>query len=243
VNPPDWYRDARQHVAEVFSRSTAAGPASVSLSPSGRYRLEVTTHLTGPQTWAYSRGRVSRVSDGHLVAQVDRNFSAFPASWSEGHPTGHDYLVCGEDYQCQTIIELDTAVRVDHVPAAARTGGGFCWAAHYPSPDGKLIFVDGCVWAGPYELVLYDFSQPLRLPYRELRRWPVWKVEGFQTDGSFVFEYELEVRTSDNRPVRDLTEEEQEQLDSAPDYKAVARERTFRVRWFPTGDEECTPLD
>ena len=95
----------------------------------------------------------------------------------------------------------------------------------------------------PYELVPCDFSQPLRLPYHELRRWPVWKVEGFQPDGSFVFEYEEEVRISDNRPVRDLTEEEQDQLDSAPDYKAVAQERTFRVHWFPTGDEECTALD
>lgn len=47
----------------------------------------------------------------------------------------------------------------------------------------KLIVVDGCYWAGPYELVFYDFSNPMGIPYKELFRvevdniknWDDWK--------------------------------------------------------------------
>jgi hypothetical protein len=85
---------------------------------------------------------------------------------------------------------------------------GFCWAAHYPSPCGRWLFVDGCVWAAPYELVLFDFGAPLALPYPELGRWPIHTVHGWQADGAFVFEYTVEVRRSDDVPLDQLLEAE-----------------------------------
>lgn len=47
----------------------------------------------------------------------------------------------------------------------------------------KLIVFDGCYWACPYELVFYDFSNPMNVPYNELSRvdvdsvlnWDSWK--------------------------------------------------------------------
>lgn len=239
---PRWYVEKREEVAQVFQRASVVSVETHG-SPSGRYRLEVARLSTGPNTWEYSRGRVLALPEGRLLSQVDRNYGAFPFSWCEVHPSGHAFLVCGEDYQGQTVIELDTGRRVDFVPPGTREGVAFCWAAHYPSPDGSLLFVDGCVWACPYELVLYDFSRPMELPYRELRRWPVWEVRGFQSDGSFVFEYPVEVRRSDDKPVSGLSDEEQRQLDEAPRYDDVVREKKYRVTWHPDMREDVVALD
>ena len=238
---PDWYLRKREQLAEALARS-AVGETTVHLSPSGSYRLEVAPFA--PEAggyWGYTRGRVI-ASDGRCIADVVRNYAAFPFSWCENHHNGHSYLVCGEDYQCQTVIELDTGRRVDHVDPSAELGGGFCWAAHYPTRDGRFMFVDGCIWAGPYELVLFDFCQPFDLPYRELRRWPVWEVQGFRDDGSFVFEILEEVRISDGKPVAELPAAEQEALDNAPEYSDVIRERTRRVTWRPDLTVEIDPL-
>lgn len=71
------------------------------------------------------------------------------------------------DYQGQTVIELDTGRHVNHLPSSASRGHGFCWASINPSPTGKLVAVEGCYWACPYELRFYDFSEPMLPP------WPV----------------------------------------------------------------------
>jgi hypothetical protein len=87
------------------------------LSPSGKYRLVVTSYTTG------TLGVITRVADGEEIARVDRNYHSFEHTWIEDHPSGHDYLVCGEDYQGQTVIELDTGARGD---GAQRSRGESC---------------------------------------------------------------------------------------------------------------------
>ena len=66
------------------------------LSPSGKYRLVVTRHGTGPGTWNYSKGRVYRKTNAggwELFAEICRNYGSFPFAWVEGHKDGDDYLV------------------------------------------------------------------------------------------------------------------------------------------------------
>ncbi len=246
---PDWYARKRREVAARCASATPVEQTSHH-SPSGRHRLEVTRLSLGSTRTPFSRGRVFRGSGAEPIAVVERNFGAFPFSWCEGHPSGHDYLVCGEDYQGQTVVELDTGARVDHVDPAAEQGGGFCWAAHYPSPgsaarsgEAPCLFVDGCIWAGPYEIVLFDFATPMRLPYRELGRWPGSRVIGWQSDGSFVFEQAIEVRRSDDTPLSELDEATRDAIELSADYRALARERTFRACWRPGVPLERTALD
>lgn len=130
----EWYIEKRKAIDAVFAKAEPNfDDAETTLSPSGRYSLEVTPHSNGPQSWSYSKGIVRLFETGAQIAEIKRNLGAFPHSWSENHPTGHDYLIAGEDYQGQTIIELDTGKRLDYVPDAAEPGFGFCWAAHYPS--------------------------------------------------------------------------------------------------------------
>lgn len=200
---------------EHHFRDDNALQAQTHASPSGAYRVLITQHPTGPGTWAYSRGRVFEGASNTLIAEVRRNFSAFPFSWVEQHASGHDYLVCGEDYQGQTVIELDSGRRVDYRPEEANRGQAFCWAAHWPSPDGRLLAVDGCYWACPYEVLIVDFSQPMTAPWPIVYRAP--SADAAFDDAKFLrwtsptsctLEVSYDVRTSDGKRLDALSEDE-----------------------------------
>lgn len=140
----------------------------------GRYELHISRHSTGKNTWNYSKGRIYR--DGQLIETVYRNYGAFPHLFIEQHQNGHDYLLCGEDYQGQTVIELDTGRRRDSMSNGSEKGHGFCWADYRYDKVSSIITVDGCYWACPYEYKFFDFSDPME------RGWPEIECEGGYID-------------------------------------------------------------
>lgn len=141
--------------------TTEHEPPDVHASPSGKYTLNIASRATKPGCWNHTRGTV--LLGDQEIAAVDRNYSSFPFCWIEGHPDGHDYLLCGANYQGQTLIRLDTGERWDYLPPEAYEGFGFCFAAMTPSPDGRTLAVEGCYWGASYEVRMYDFTEP-RLP-------------------------------------------------------------------------------
>ena len=236
----DWYRKEREDLAKSFEMAKRDDEELEShLSPSGKYRLEITSYDNG----TYSQGKIQYAQSEELITVVVRNYGHFPFAWCEGHPSGHDYLICGEDYQGQTIIELDTGQRVDFIPDEAEQGHGFCGVAFYPAPDGRYLFVDGCFWGCPYELILFDFSKPLILPYQELNRWLVNEVQGFQPDGSFLFNYAIEIRLSDGKPLGDFTDAEWNEFNLNRSNKELYGRRIIRVKWNSDGTTEEIPIE
>lgn len=229
----DWRAEKRARIDAVFAESERVGVVQ-HRSPSGRYELEVVSWQR-TKGWTYAEGIVRRVHDGDPIAVIQRNYPAFPFTWCEGHPNGHDYLVAGEDYQGQTVIELDTGGRADHLPDEAEQGHGFCWAAHYLSSDKTLLVIDGCIWAGPYELVAFDFTRLLALPYPELHRWTgdLGTVDGFDDTGTLSWTFTVDVRMSDGKPCAELTDDEDaELLDDTGKYRPDAfGTHTYRARW------------
>jgi hypothetical protein len=131
------------------------------LSPSGRHRLVMRYYDQGDGYWRYSRGTVYRVSDGAEVADVKRNYSTFHHSFvTKGRD---EYLISGRSYMGQTVVNLETALELNDEAWKAEQGYcGFelCWAAHWLSPDGNTLVVNGCVWGGPYGFHFFDFTDP-----------------------------------------------------------------------------------
>jgi hypothetical protein len=154
------YAAKRNSINEYFVPENA-GESHEKLSPSGLYKLKITRYTTTKGGWSYSQGLVFRQGSDEPIAEIRRNYTSFPFSWIENHPNGHPYLVCGEDYQGQTVIELDTGKRRDFVPVEAAQGAGFCWSSHEFHAETSTLVVDGCYWACPYEFRFYDFSDPM----------------------------------------------------------------------------------
>ena len=237
LSPIEKYRKHRVEMEKYFiAENEAPNPKEVT-SPSGKYRLVITSYGTKPGCWNYSRGRV--YAGETLVSDVKRNYSSFEWAWAEGHPNGHDYLLCGEDYQGQTVIELDTGKRVDSgATEDTMKGFGFCWVRISPSPDKKVLAVDGCYWACPYEVVLFDFREPMKLPLPELERWDdVEEFDAWQTEGKLLLSRTVEVRKSDGKVLYDLPDEEMEKAEAAGDVE----EKKLTKLWEPKSLTEVRP--
>lgn len=135
----------------------------------GKYKLVVTPYKVGKGYWDYTEGVVYN-QQNEIIATIQRNYSSFWYCFIEDHIDGHDYLLCGADYQGQTVIQLDTGQRVDYIPKAAKHGMGFCWIeTKQISPTN--ILVTGCYWAFPTETLVVDFTNPMVLPYPIIERW------------------------------------------------------------------------
>jgi hypothetical protein len=178
--------------------------------------LRIDRYRRGPDKWDYSRGIVRRLADGAVVADIKRNYSDFWHAWVQ-HPNGCEYLLCGEDYQGYSIINLTKNTVSTYLPPEALKGHGFCWTSVYPSPDGLILAVYGCYWAQPYEAVLYDFSNPGVLPLPELHRidpedWQVDSVIGWEDDDTLVFVCSDDVRLADGARLATLPDEERKAL-------------------------------
>lgn len=196
-----WYRRNRQESEE-------------STSPSGNFRLTIDPYSSGEDSWAYTRGRVRRAGDGKVIADVKRNFGHFWYSWVR-HSNGNEYLLCGEDYQGQTVVNLTEGNTITYFPEAGYEGTGFCWVAAFPSPDSTILAVEGCYWACPYEAVFFDFTKPEALPYKELlRAGSDMECEGWLDNDRFKLAREVRVRKADGRPYDELSEAEQDELDN-----------------------------
>ena len=154
---------------EMFAPEKADhSKAKEHLSPSGKYKLVVTPFETKPGCWSYSQGLVYAVGSDTPLFEVRRNYHSFPKTWVEDHPNGHAYLICGEDYQGQTVLELDTGNRKDFLPKSAEKGFGFCWVGHTFNAKHQMLVIDGCYWACPYEYKFFDFSDPMGIGWPEI---------------------------------------------------------------------------
>jgi|SRR3989344_3157459 len=220
----------RRKTAKIFARSTPRLRQNPEksyergreehVSPSGRYRLVVTPYDTttqeDPNTWDFTLGEVFR---GDVkIFEIQRNYSHFPFGFVEDHPNGHDYLICGENYQRYNILELDTGQRLDIPPSGIDgMGFGFCITKIVPSPDRRTLAVEGCIWGGPYDVHLYEFSEPLSGPMFRMGYASNPLEYRWESDGIFHWVGETEIRKSDGKVYDDLSEEEQDKADKEND--------------------------
>lgn len=179
-------------------------------SPSGDWLLRVTWYKTVKGAWDYTQGMVFRRGSDTPIAEVRRNYSVFSFEFIEDHPNGHPYLICGEDYQGQTVIELDTGKRRDFRPPEAKKGHGFCWAAYRFEHTHQMLIVSGCYWAAPSQFQFFDFSDPIESGWPQIHladkedyiddfdKWPVIKENGHIVTFDVKFDADDDDNDDDN---------------------------------------------
>jgi len=203
------------------------------VSSSGKYRLIITPFETKPGCWNYTQGLVYKVGSNNPITEVQRNYSSFPFLWIEKHPNGHDYLVCGQNYQGQTVIELDTGKRKDCLSDGAEEEYGFCWADYRFDANSQLLIVSGCIWACPYEYRLYDFSNPMG-GWHELScdicindfegKWPTIELDG-------TIRYYQPGMTEDGEPMDEIV--------ATQTFKREGLKLVLVSEWISEKEQEC----
>ncbi|HXA46743.1 MAG TPA: hypothetical protein VNW52_03865 [Burkholderiaceae bacterium] len=184
----DGYKVWRENFEKEFAETIQVKESiETHISPSGKFVLETSDYEKKPKSWNYSRGIVRDQTRGIVIADIKRNYGIFWHAWVV-HPNGHEYLLCGEDYQGYNVIDLSTGENAVYFPDAGFKGGGFCWVVVSPSPDGLTLAIDGCYWACPYDMVFVDFSDPTVIPLRELARFgDLDTTVGWQDERTFSF--------------------------------------------------------
>ena len=195
----EWKADKEEVFAEVERQHEKEN-----FSICGRYKLDIYKY-TQESSWNYTEGVITRLSDNKEIGSIKRNYSSFPCMFVD------NYLLCGENYQGYSIVDLEKEEHNVYFPEAGFKGNGFCWACIYGVVNNKLV-VEGCYWGGPYEVVIYDFTNPEVLPLPELNR---FDVDGYVTldSNTLTIEQELEYRKSDGALYNDLSDDEQKEMD------------------------------
>lgn len=211
------YISWRKEILAFFKLSNKIKESGKIYSPSGKFYLTISSYKTGENTWEYTRGVIKNVETQEKIADIKRNYSHFWYSWCE-HRNGNEYLLCGEDYQGQTIVNVTKKETYNYFPEAGFDGHGFCWANVYLSPNKNILAVEGCYWAAPYDIVFFDFTKPDKLPLKEIKRVEnVGGIKGWNNEGEFVYEREIEIRKSDGVLYEELSDDEQDILDNNQD--------------------------
>ncbi len=227
----EWYQEKRRQVEAAFVEAPRLPDESeIALSPSGRYRLEVSEYDAGPGAGTYSRGIVTRIEDGSILADVKRNYGHFPYTWID-HPDDNEYLLCGEDYQGYTVVDLTHGTIQTYMPEEAQTGEGFCWVTVHPAPDLRTLAVEGCFWGAPFEIHFFDFSTPAHFPLAELGGSDADYEDnsiGWETPTVFVMTCIYKIRLPDGAHYIDLSPAEQTLLDQD---RSLAGYKSETVRW------------
>jgi len=162
------YIEMRNEYFKYFQDKYKLKNQDIYFSDTKRYKLEVHYYqnIIDHNRYSYSHGIVTNMENKKTIS-IKRNIGHFIYKWII--KDNKEYLLCGQDYQGYTIVDLDNLKIIDFVPEEVYSGKGFCWASINTVEDDRLI-VEGCIWAHEYERITYDFSNPLELPYKIFER-------------------------------------------------------------------------
>lgn len=219
-----WYVKKRRNIEVRWKDSKPIlEEVQTHTSPGGKYTLKITPCIFDlHRNWVYTVGDIFTKSMGGeiQIAQIVRDHHAFPFMWCEDHPDGHDYLLCGEDYQGETIIRLNTGERVDYIEPEAESNKGFSWSEAKVSPNKTRIAIEGGYWAQGFEVHIRDFRNPFAAPYVRVGKDFVQyhdRLIGWKDDDHILIEREQEYRTSDGHPMKGLSDAERIEAIGTPD--------------------------
>lgn len=160
---PGWYLAGRRDVEPFFTQKNKHGDKTQVTSPCGKYQLDIERYKTGEHGWDYSRGIVCERKTGAKIAEIKKCAPNFWYCWVG------KFLLCAEDPQGYTVVDLENKKTYTYVDPKARAGLGFEWVEVQPSPNGRFLAVQGTYMGTGQMTVVYDFTNPTKFPLPKLR--------------------------------------------------------------------------
>lgn len=133
------------------------------LSPSRQFRVDTTNYWLKNPHWDLTKVEIYDQKLNIKIFDFFVNESRFFHGWATSNNV--DYLICAEDiFGGQTIVDLTNQKMTGYSP----NEDGFIWTDFHLSPDGKTLATVGCFWACPSIIKLFDFTNPMKLPLKEI---------------------------------------------------------------------------
>jgi hypothetical protein len=187
-----WYEERRNKVMQaVSSGKPLKGKKEKRQSSSGKYTLELTPYSVKDNKFPYySVVEIIRTSDGERMGKVIRNEADFPFLFVE-EKDGKDYLLCAEDYQGFTVINLTDGIKHDYIAEKSKRGLALRITDFYLSQNRKNLALEGFAKNKPNDIVetdeihFYIVEDFMKVPYVEVDKRIVFaydKVIGWESD-------------------------------------------------------------
>ena len=150
-----------EHRQKICLRSLVevAGSRKSISSPCGRYCME-TTEFEGDTL----RILLTRSSDHRKVFELFTDYEEFDFYHGWVSHGNQSYLLLQEMQGGQTVVDLNLELMESYYDPKDE----FIWTDFHLSPSGTKLAAEGCFWAYPWEISIYDFSAPLTLPLPRL---------------------------------------------------------------------------
>jgi hypothetical protein len=170
-----WYEDRRGKVMKAISLGKPLkGRKEKRNSPMGKYTLELVPYSVSDNRFPfYSVVEIIRTSDGDRIGKVIRNDADFPFIFVEDID-GKDYLLCAEDNQGFTVINISEGKKHDYIAEKSKRGLAMRITDFYLSPDRKNLAIEGYVKNKPNDVVetdeihFYRVEDFMKVPYAEV---------------------------------------------------------------------------
>lgn len=138
------------------------------LSPSNRFKLTINYYKTKEGSWNYTKGIISRISDGTIIAEIPRNYPTFNHSFFSKDKD--EWFQSGRTYMSQCFVNLDTGKIYDNPDE--QINYPTCWSqVETVNQSGTLLVISECIWGLPYNIMFHDFADPSKgwpiIPYKD----------------------------------------------------------------------------
>jgi len=191
-----WYEDRRNKVIQAVSLGKPLkGKKETRNSPSGKYKLELMPYSVQDMRCPfYSVVEIVRISDGERMGKIIRNEADFPFLFVENRD-GKDYLMCAEDYQGFTLINITDGKKYDYIPEKSKRELALRITDFHLTPNKECVAIEGFGKLKPSDIIesdeihFYKINDLTKLPYQEIDKrisFAYDKVIGWETNERFI---------------------------------------------------------
>jgi hypothetical protein len=157
----------RADIQKYFDPKASLGfTDSYSLSEFGLYYFETEQYRQADpeRNWVISKIHIGHIEkDGYFFEYLTDNDNTCSA-WI--YKDNKDYLLFPEAQGGQSVFDVEERKLFSFYSGE----DPFIWTGILISPDKTKLAVEGCYWACPFELVIYDCTDLTALPYPCLHR-------------------------------------------------------------------------
>jgi len=191
-----WYEERRNKVMQAVSLGKPLkGKKENRSSPSGKYTLELIPYSVKDMRCPfYCVVEIKRTVDGERMGKIIRNEADFPFIFIEDF-NGKDFLMCAEDYQGFTLINITEGKKYDYILEKSKRDLALRITDFYVSPNKKTLAIEGHGKSKPSdvfaldEIHFYKIDDLTKLPYQEVDKrisFAYDKVIGWESEDRFI---------------------------------------------------------
>lgn len=163
---PKYMIDLDAEVEKYFvETSKLLGSDKESTSPSKRFKAAFASFkMNKPDSeWIIRRASLYRENEDIPFRKMISNYKESFHQWLE--KDGVEYFLLAEDvFGGQSILDLNS----NKIERYFSSQDGYIITEYNLSPNKDILIVFGCEWAMPYRLKVFDFRNPMSLPWSEI---------------------------------------------------------------------------